>query len=71
MAIIKMSAWEKNDLLRLLDYAQQKKLKDYDNNKMTFEEYKQDLIKINTIKERLRGKEYKQDYERQSVKYEI
>ena len=67
--IIKLGVWEKNDLLRLLDYAQQKKLKDYDDNKLTYEEYRRDLKTIWTLKERLRGKDYKQDYELQSAKY--
>ena len=67
--IIKLGVWEKNDLMRLLDYAQQHKLKEYNDNKLTYEEYRRELKTIWTLKERLRGKDYKQDYELQSVKY--
>ena len=67
--IIKLGVWEKNDLLRILDYAQRNKLKDYNDNKITFEEYKRELKTIWALKERLKGKDYKQDYELQSARY--
>ena len=71
MAVIKLSAWEKNDLYRILDYAQEKKSKDLDKKKITLEDYKQEVKKIHTIRRRLNGKDYKPDYEVQSAKYEI
>jgi hypothetical protein len=62
MAEIKVSAWERNDLIRILDYAKEKKIEDYENGKMTQAECLMDLDKINTILHRLTGIPYRQDY---------
>lgn len=67
MADIKVSAWERNDLIRILDYAKEKKMLDYENGKMTQAECLMDLNKINTILARLTGIPYKQDYRVQRI----
>lgn len=68
MAEIKVSAWERNDLIRILDYAKEKKVLDYKSGKMTQKECSMDLDKINTILQRLTGIPYRPDYRVQSTK---
>lgn len=62
MANLVLSAWERNDLLRILEYAKEKKRDDYERNKMTLEEFKQDIEKINVIKKRTLGIRYVKAY---------
>jgi 3-dehydroquinate dehydratase len=69
MAVIKLSAWERNDLYRILDYAQDKKREELERKKITLEDYKREREKIFTIRQRLNGKDYKPDYELQSARY--
>lgn len=68
MAVIKLSAWERNDLYRILDYAQEKKREELERKKITPEDYKQERQKINTLRQRLNGKDYKPDYLVQSAR---
>ncbi len=67
MAEIKVSAWERNDLKRILEYAKEKKIQDYENKQITQAECLMDLNKINTILQRLTGIPYKQDYRVQRI----
>lgn len=67
MAEIKVSAWERNDLIRILEYAKEKKIEDYEQKRMTQAECLMDLNKINTILQRLTGIQYRQDYRVQRV----
>ena len=63
MITIKCSVWEKSDLLRLLDYAREKKYEDFNNDpKMTKYMLQMDLKKIDTLKKRANGI-YREDYQ--------
>lgn len=61
MITIKMGAYEKADLLHILDYAKEKKYEDFNNDKMTAKLLKMDIDKINVLKARVNGK-YTEDY---------
>ena len=68
MVTIKMTAYEKADLLRLLEYAKEKKLEDCNNDVITPLLLKIELEKINTLVNRANGK-YREDYQQMSRKY--
>lgn len=68
MVTIKMTAYEKADLLRLLEYAKEKKLEDCNNDVITPLLLKIEIEKINTLKDRVNGK-CKEDYQQTSRKY--
>lgn len=68
MVTIKMSVYEKADLLRLLEYAKEKKLEDCNNDVITPLLLKIELEKINALKDRVNGK-FKEDYQQISRKY--
>ena len=68
MVTIKMSVYEKADLLRFLEYAKEKKLEDCNNDVITPLLLKIELEKINTLKDRVNGK-FKEDYQQTSRKY--
>ena len=62
MVTIHCNVYEKGDLLRILDYAKEKKREDCNNNpKYTEQELEMDLKKIEILKARVNGK-YKEDY---------
>ena len=68
MVTIRCSVYEKRDFEVYLDYAKEKLIEDYDNDKITLMLLNIELEKINRLKERLKGK-VKEDYQQTSVKY--
>lgn len=63
MTDIRLGVWEKNDLIRILDYAKIKKMEDYKAGKLTSELFTKDLKTIRTLQNRAMGKDYKKEYE--------
>ena len=68
MVTIRCSVYEKRDFEVFLDYAKDKLIEDFDNNKITLMYLNIELEKIKKLKERLQGK-VKEDYQQTSVKY--
>lgn len=68
MVTIKMSVYEKADLLNFLEYAKQKKIEDCNNDIITPLLLNIELEKINALKDRVNGK-FKEDYQQTSRKY--
>lgn len=62
MVTIKCSVYEKHDLLKLLDYAKEKKYQDCNDNKITTGLLELDVKTIETLKRRVNG-QYKEDYQ--------
>lgn len=63
MVEIKLGVYEKNDLLRVLDYAKIKKNEDAAAGIISPEILTRDLKAINVLQMRVLGKGYKQFYE--------
>lgn len=71
MITIKMSVYEKAELLRYLQYAKEQKLINQPLKKQgnkTFDDTGYDIHRINVLMERVKGK-YKEDYLQSSRKY--
>lgn len=68
MITIRCSVYEKHDLLQAIEYAQKKKIEDYNNEKITYGLLKIELDRLDTLKQRIDGK-YKEDYLQTSAKY--
>lgn len=67
MVTIRCTVYERHDLLRLLDYAKEKKFKDCNEGKITEKLLQMDVDRIELLKRRLKG-EYKEDYQDVSTK---
>lgn len=68
MVTIKMSVYEKADLLKVLEYAKEKKIEDCNKDIITPLLLKIELEKINVLKNRAKGK-FNEDYQQTSRKY--
>lgn len=68
MVTIKMSVYEKADLLKVLEYAKEKKIEDCNKDIITPLLLNIELEKINVLKNRTNGK-FKEDYQQTSRKY--
>ena len=62
MVTIKCSVYEKYDLLKLLDYAKEKKYQDCNDNKISPKLLELDVKIIETLKRIVNG-QYKEDYQ--------
>lgn len=67
MVTINCTVYEKHDLLKVLDYAKEKRIEDCDKGKITTEHLELDLKTIETLKLRVHGK-YREDYQDVSSK---
>lgn len=67
MVTIRCTVYERHDLLRILDYAKEKKVKDCNEGKITAKLLQMDVDRIELLKRRLKG-EYKDDYQDVSTK---
>jgi hypothetical protein len=63
MVEIKLGVYEKNDLIRVLDYAKIKKVEDAAAGIISEGILARDLQTINVLQMRVLGKDYKQFYE--------
>lgn len=68
MVTIKMSVYEKADLLKVLEYAKEKKIEDCNKDIITPLLLNIELEKINVLKNRAKGK-FNEDYQQTSRKY--
>lgn len=68
MVTIRCSVYEKRDFEVYLDYAKEKLIEDFDNEKITLMLLNIELEKIKRLKERVNGK-VKEDYQQSSIKY--
>ena len=68
MITIKMSVYEKADLLSFLDYAKEKKIEDCNNDIITPLLLNIELERIKILKNRIKGK-FNEDYQQMSRKY--
>lgn len=68
MVTIKMSVYEKADLLKVLEYAKEKKIEDCNKDIITPLLLNIELEKINVLKNRAKGK-FNEDYQQMSRKY--
>lgn len=68
MVTIKMSVYEKADLLKVLEYAKEKKIEDCNKDIITPLLLNIELEKINVLKNRVKGK-FNEDYQQMSRKY--
>lgn len=69
MAQIVLAPLEKNDLLRVLDYAMQKKTEELEKDKVNTRVLKDDIQKIKILKSRVMGNDYKPNYHARSTSY--
>lgn len=67
MVTIKCTVYEKHDLLRLLDYAKEKKIQEFNEDKITAKLLKMDMDRIELLKRRVNG-QYREDYQDVSTK---
>lgn len=67
MVTINCTVYEKHDLLRLLDYAKEKKIQDCNEEKITPRLLQMDIDRINLLKKRISG-QYEDDYQDVSAK---
>ena len=68
MVTIKMNVYEKADLLKVLEYAKEKKIEDCNKDIITPLLLNIELEKINVLKNRVKGK-FNEDYQQMSRKY--
>ena len=68
MVTIRCSVYEKRDFEVYLDYAKEKLIEDFDNEKITLMLLNIELEKIKRLKERVNGK-VREDYQQSSIKY--
>lgn len=68
MVTIKCTVYEKHDLLRLLDYAKEMKIKECNEGEMTTRLLQMDIDRINLLKRRING-QYSEDYQQSSISY--
>ena len=68
MITIKMSVYEKADLLSFLDYAKEEKIEDCNNDIITPLLLNIELERIKILKNRIKGK-FNEDYQQMSRKY--
>lgn len=61
MVTIKCTVYEKHDLLRLLDYAKEKKIQECDEGKITTKLLQMYIDRIELLKRRVKG-QYREDY---------
>ena len=68
MITIKMSVYEKADMLKVLEYAKEKKIEDCNNDIITPLLLNIELERIKILKNRIKGK-FNEDYQQMSRKY--
>jgi hypothetical protein len=62
MTDLRLSAWERNDLMRVLDYAIEKKIQDYKKGEIAEGEFELDITKMNNLKCRVFGIKHEKAY---------
>lgn len=62
MAQLFLGAWERNDLLRILDYAKEKKIQDFENGIIKEKDFEMDIMKIDVLKCRALGIKHTRSY---------
>lgn len=62
MAQLFLGAWERNDLLRILDYAKEKKIQDFENGIIKEKDLEMDIMKIDVLKCRALGIKHNKAY---------
>lgn len=68
MITINCSVYEKHDLLQTIEYAEKKKIEDFNKGLITLGLLQIELDRLETLKQRIDGK-YKEDYLQTSAKY--
>lgn len=64
--LLRINPYEKNDLLRTIEYAKQKKAEDYNEGKITSTSYQLDKEKLNQLEQVLLLKKSYEEYPLQS-----